>query len=279
MFFYPHGSNDDDTCYAIITDGTRSKYVYFISSLLSSQGISNDNIHIVHESGSNYHIFMNEYKHHIIINDKKTKTNVYIKTFDKLFNDIGCAYVVFMEDTLLPGADMVSYFKWGKQLMQLDDTVFSISGNNEYADVTKSLNPQVFVKTAQFISSGWMTSKRHYDNVLHNINHMSSWDKQIDEIIHREHYSNVFPHLPRVFDVTNGKKQLSTTSAYIGQYIPVHIFNNYSGSYMNWLLENYPYEIVFELKNVIEYEEYKGIAVYSTNDPTGKLLIYYNEKI
>jgi hypothetical protein len=186
--------------------------------------------------------------------------------------------------------------------MEDDHSILSVSGSHDNADKTMVLNPQVFVKAEQFLGLGWMTSKRFYEHVFSNLNEVSKipWDKQLNDMMNSMSYVSVFPHLPRTLHIpwTEGRNsellnlQLSTNPNYRKKYVPVHIFNDYGGSYLDWLVVNFPVDKK-EIRSLTQVKKdikvkwpfsflanrpfgyYGGVAIYPTTEQNGKIIIVY----
>ena len=295
------------TCYAIITNGERAKYVHFITKLLQDQWVMANDIHIIHDGGNNKQDFMDKYHYHVISNPNKKMNTVYKKTFQTLFEKTPCEYVAIFEDDIFPGADTVSYFRWGRSVMEDDYNVLSVSGSHDNAEAKMVLNPQVFVKAEQLLGLGWLTSKRFHDKVFSRIDEGSKipWDKQVNDMMNGMSFVSVFPHLPRTVHVpwTEGRNghlvglQLATNEKYRKEYVPVQIFNDYGGAYLDWLTVNFPTEKKeirrleqVNSKTIVDvawpfsylanrpFGYYAGIAIYPTTSSDGKIVIVYKSK-
>lgn len=298
--FFNNNTTHKNTCYSIITDGKRAKYVYFITTLLQEQGVDKNDIYILHDRGLNKQEFMNNFNHRVLKNTKNSLTTVYKTAFETLFEKENCEYAVMLEDDIFPGADAVAYFEWGRRVMDNDPLVLSVSGSHDNAGSTLSLNPQVFVKTEQLVDLGWLTSKRFHDKVFKNLDTTSKipWNKQVNDMMNVFSFVSVFPHLPRTFHLSHTSElQVSTNSEYRGEYVPVNIFNDYGDGYVKWLNGHFPTEkrvvrsfrqlerdmrgkVAWPISNLSNkpFGYYNGMVIYPTNDPTGKLLIVYKSK-
>lgn len=235
-----------ETCYAIITGGERFKYVYFISELLRAQGVKNNRILIFHDTGKGFAIpdFIKDHPYKLAV--ANSLTALYKQFFHWVFVEYNCEYAVVLEDDIFPGADAVEYFEWGRQLMQIDKTVLSVSGSHDNAEARHVLHPGVFVKAEQFMGLGWLTSRRFYSDFFSQIDDKTSlvpWDKQLNTMMDNAGVVSVFPHLPRTVHMPWGTRhgelvtlQLSFLKHY--SYVPIEIFNDYHGAYVNWLKEH-----------------------------------------
>ena len=291
----------DRTCYSIITDGTRAKFVFLTTSLLKAQGVLDKDIHVIHDGGNNKHSFMENFNYHQIPK-ASSLTHVYKAAFEEIFNH--CTYSVILEDDIFPGADAVSYFEWGRRVMESDERVLSVSGSHDNAEGKMALNPQVFVKAEQLLGLGWLTSKRFYDKVFSRIrtDMKAPWDKQVNDMMNSMSFISVFPHLPRTLHIpwSDGRNshllnlQLSTNEKYRQNYVPVEIFNDYTGDYVDWLTQNFPVEhktvrslshVKTQMRGKVAWPfsflanrpfgYHDGIVIYPTDEKDGKIIIVY----
>jgi hypothetical protein len=292
---------DDPTCYSIITDGTRVKYVFLITELLKAQGVNENDIYIIHDGGTNKHVFMDNFNYHTFPK-MGSLTDVYKRAFGEIFKH--CTYSVILEDDIFPGADAVSYFEWGRRVMENDESVLSVSGSHDNAVGKMALNPQVFVKAEQLLGLGWLTSNNFYDKVFSRIDTgiKTPWDKQVNDMMNSMSYISVFPHLPRTLHVpwSDGRNghllnlQLSINPTYRQNYVPVDIFRDYTGAYIEWLVQNFQVErkrvrnyahIKGYMRGKVEWPfsflanrpfgYHNGVTIYPSDDNGGKIIIIY----
>ena len=244
---------------------------------------------------------MEDYNYHPL-SKAGSLTDVYKRAFEEIFKH--CTYSVILEDDIFPGADAVSYFEWGRRVMEDDESILSVSGSHDNAEGKLSLNPQVFVKAEQLMGLGWLTSKRFYDKVFSRINTRlkTPWDKQINDMMNSMSYVSVFPHLPRTLHVpwSDGRNghllnlQLSTNPKYREKYVPVHIFNDYGGAYMEWLSQHFPVnhkkvrsfsQLKSQMRGKVAWPfsflanrpfgYHNGIAIYPSDKENGEIIIVH----
>lgn len=179
--------------YAIITSGKRYMYVSIIQSLLERQGVNNNDIHVF-VTGD------------VLLPIKGRQTNVPINkepyrfVLDYLTKKY--EYIVLLEDDVFPAVDAVNYFKWGKGLLEYDDTIFAVSGSNDNSiDSLHGKLSNVFSRAEHFIGHGWLISSKNYMKYLHI--HMDlcpsqiNWKDCITKAINNNGLVTVFPMVQR----------------------------------------------------------------------------------
>jgi hypothetical protein len=168
---------------------------------------------------------------------------LYRNFFSWIFVYNECGYAVILEDDIFPGADAVAYFRWGRHVMGADSAVLSVSGSNDNADERLTLHPSVVVRAEQLLGLGWLTSARFNTPFFQRIDTASSipWDKQLNDMMNAAGVTSVFPHLPRTVhmpwsDGRNGELvRLCLSTMPNVDYVPVHIFMDYTGRYLDWV--------------------------------------------
>lgn len=271
-------------CFAILTDGERFKYVYFQTEWLKSHGVSPHQIYILHDN-TKYRKkvpdFLNQY-HYETSFEHTSLAGLYERLFKMVFVDHKCTTSVILEDDIFLGEDALDYFEWGRQLMELNDNILSISGSHDNADEHFTLNPNVFVKAEQLLGLGWMTHAKFYDKYLSELS--DPWDKNLNDLMNRNKLVSVFPHLPRSVHVPwkegrNGdlvSLQLSTEN-YKSTWPAPHVFLEYSYSYVDWLKSNVKVKERVNVKNVKTDIKVKWPYSYLAKRPFGQsdgLVIY-----
>lgn len=283
------------TCYSILTNGERFKYVYFIKNQLLQQGVSESDIYIMHDQSSKHNLyvppeFVLEHNYKSVMSHDGL-TDLYKKFFEWIFVDNKCKYSVILEDDIFLGEDAINYFNWGRYLMEMDEDVLSVSGSHDNAADDLKLNPQVFVKAEQLLGLGWLTSSKFYEDYFSklNVHSKTPWDKQLNDLMNKNHLVSVFPHLPRTLHVPwvsgrNGdllKLQLSTSSRYSYYYVPLDVFMDYD-RYIEWLKTHFKVKEKHGRANNVKYPysflakrpfgQYKGVSIFPTD--TGEIHLF-----
>lgn len=179
--------------YAIITSGEKYMYVSVIQSLLERQGVSINDIHVFVTGDVLLPIKSKQIK-------VPNKRESYRFVLDYLTNKH--EYIVILEDDVFPAVDAVKYFKWGKNILDYDDSVFAISGSNDNSlDSLHGKLPNVFSRAEHFIGHGWLISSKKYMKYLHK--HMDlcpsqlHWKDCITKTIIKHGLVTVFPMVQR----------------------------------------------------------------------------------
>lgn len=86
---------------------------------------------------------------------------------DKLFKEFRYDHVIVTEDDLDIGNDFFSYFRWGKQVLNTDDTVWCVSAWNDNGggSIIDTERGDLVWRTDFFPGLGWMLSKELWEEL------------------------------------------------------------------------------------------------------------------
>lgn len=197
-----------ETQYVILSTGEKYKYVSMIKTLLNNQGVANNNVHVFLDSDHwldidnvhQYTITPNK-----IANGHERLTNNYKYVFDTMFKN-GHEFIVVLEDDIFPAVDAVKYFEWGRRVMELDTTIFAVSGSNDNSlDSLNGKKSDVVIRGEQFVGLGWMTSANVYRKVLSTYLELCptqmAWDQCTNQALVENNMVTLFPMVQRTLHV------------------------------------------------------------------------------
>jgi len=197
---------------AILTTGWKSKYVFVIESLLIEQGFPAENIEIFCAGKELGVCAEHNLRGHVreIASDKRPRaphaglTWNYIFLFETM---VGLGYKVFgvFEDDIFPSGDFVQYLEWGRQLLESDPTIMSVSGSHDNAAPGLRIDAGVFSRADQFLGLGWITSAAaSNDFLLPELKicpGTTPWDVCAQRALGKNNLTTVFPQVPRTVHV------------------------------------------------------------------------------
>lgn len=115
-------------------------------------------------------------------------------------------YAAVFEDDVFPASDIVSYFEWGRKIMELDDNIFCISSWNDNSRVSPSQrDANKFFLGGHFMGLGWMCRIEWYATVKPaTVDIERIWDSIVARAWPSYAYS-IFPELARTLHVPRGE--------------------------------------------------------------------------
>jgi hypothetical protein len=149
--------------YAILFTAEAKYDVLQTVSKLKQQGVQTSQIHLFlgqYEPSPNID-FENLHVAPLFINPVfgNDYEPVVTKVYAWLFSHEAIAtseWVVLLEDDLDISPDFVPYMEWGKQIMEKDESVFSVSAWNDNAASGFTLDPEIFFMCDNFMGLGWL---------------------------------------------------------------------------------------------------------------------------
>lgn len=197
-----------ETQYVILSTGEKYKYVSMIKTLLNEQEVVSSNVHVFLD---NDHLLDIDNIHQYTITQNKIAngherlTNNYNYVLDTMFKK-GHEFIVVLEDDVFPAVDAVKYFEWGRRVMELDPTVFAVSGSNDNSlDSLNGKKSDVVTRGEQFVGLGWMISANVYKKVLSK--HLKlcptqlAWDECANKALVENKMVTLFPMVQRTLHV------------------------------------------------------------------------------
>uniref|UniRef100_A0A8R1I006 Alpha-1,3-mannosyl-glycoprotein 2-beta-N-acetylglucosaminyltransferase n=1 Tax=Caenorhabditis japonica TaxID=281687 RepID=A0A8R1I006_CAEJA len=152
--------------------------------------------------------FVHEFKNVVHVNhqkiDVKKRSNYpaisahYKWALDKVFNELHYSHVIVTEDDLDIGNDFFSYFRWGKQVLDADDTIWCVSAWNDNGggSIIDAKRGDLVWRTDFFPGLGWMLTKKLW-NELSSGFPAAYWDDWMRRPEIRKNRSCVRPEISR----------------------------------------------------------------------------------
>lgn len=265
--------------YVLLSTGEKYKYVSIIKSLLNEQGVLNSDIHVFLDrelvldiADINQHIIpstMNGMTKNVILN------NNYKYIFKTIFEQY--PFAVILEDDIFPSSDAVSYFKWGREIMDYDPSIFSVSGSNDNSiDRLHGKIPDVFSRAEQFLGLGWMTSdvvyRKHIRQYIDQCPSKLAWDQCTSSALSDNKMVTIFPmvqrtlHVPYVKGTHKNLVGLSFNTIQNVKYPQPHLLSD--KYYKEYITNNVlPLSTVIRMDNTYDITTWKQIIKKNTDIP------------